>query len=121
MFELEEIKEIETFESEGIMYDLSVEDVKSYNANGFIVHNSAYCAGLDGKVFKKSDSPTPPAHYQCRSTLVPYTTIEAERTPPDVKDRQEIEAQIIARNTNQETGKVNPAAKRGEGFCHECD
>ena len=34
------------------------------------------CAGLHGKIFDKDKAPTPPLHFNCRSTLIPVTRFE---------------------------------------------
>jgi len=67
-----------------------------------------YCLGLDGKVFKKSDAPGFPAHFNCRTDLIPYTIIEAEKKPPTISGLQDEEAKLRA------SGK--PDAVRGVGF-----
>ena len=41
---------------------------------------SDICSGLHGKFFKADDAPTPPMHFNCRSTLIPITKYE-EFTP----------------------------------------
>lgn len=67
-----------------------------------------YCAGLDGKVFKKTDAPTFPAHHNCRTHTVPITTFEANKTPPTVSSLADEEADL------RTTGKQS--AVRGVGF-----
>ncbi len=81
MFELKEIESAEIFDGDMEMFDLTVEEDKSYNANGFIVHNSAYCESMDGRKFRADDPllNDPPAHYQCRAIVVGITTIEVDR------------------------------------------
>lgn len=37
---------------------------------------SDICSGLHGKFFKAGDQPTPPMHFNCRSTLIPITKFE---------------------------------------------
>lgn len=76
----------------GFVYNLSVKEDESYFANQIAVHN-------------------------CRTDVIPFTTVEAETNPPDVKDREAEEAKTIAKNTNADTGKVKPSAVRGVGFC----
>jgi SPP1 gp7 family putative phage head morphogenesis protein len=44
---------------------------------------SEICMGLDGQVFKYGEGPTPPAHFNCRSTIVPVVDFEGlGLTPP---------------------------------------
>jgi len=59
-------------------------------------------------VFKKGDAPSFPAHFNCRTDLVPYTIIEAEKEPPTISGLQDEEAKLRA------SGK--PDAVRGVGF-----
>jgi SPP1 gp7 family putative phage head morphogenesis protein len=37
---------------------------------------SEICSGLHGKFFTEADAPTPPMHFNCRSTLIPITKYE---------------------------------------------
>lgn len=69
---------------------------------------TAYCEGMDGKIFKKSDAPSFPAHHSCRTTLVPITELESEDNLPVVSGLQDEEAKLRA------TGKAD--AVRGVGF-----
>jgi hypothetical protein len=83
MFDRKKIESIEFFDGESIMHDLSVENGGSYNANGFIVHNSAVmddrvtdvCEDLNGTIFSLDDPnlAEPPLHFNCRSVLIPIT------------------------------------------------
>jgi len=85
-FELDIIESIEIFDSEDVMYDLSVEDVKSYNANGIIVHNSDICKRLNGQRVNPTETfvdPStgeqfwhPPSHPNCRSTIIFVPEVE---------------------------------------------
>jgi hypothetical protein len=38
---------------------------------------SAICRSLDGKTFKYGDGPTPPVHFNCRSTTIPVIDYRA--------------------------------------------
>jgi len=54
------------------VYNLDVEEDHSYIANGFVVHNCPQCMALDQKVYPLGEPhPQPPAHVQCRCTIVP--------------------------------------------------
>ena len=59
-----------------VMFDLEIENEKSYNANDVFVHNSEICAGLHGKIFPKDKAPNAPLHFNCRSMLIPITKFE---------------------------------------------
>lgn len=78
MFEKVKIESVEVFEGEDVMFDLSVEGDKTYVANGFAVHNSDYCLQQDGRIYRinEPDLYPPPAHFNCRSTLIPITADE---------------------------------------------
>ena len=60
--------------SEKILYDVNVEGKHEYFANGFLVHNTAFCREHDGQVIKAGDGKVaqinPPNHFNCRSVLV---------------------------------------------------
>lgn len=43
------------------------------------------CAALDGKIFKADDAPTPPLHFNCRSTLIPITIYEEFKPTESIK------------------------------------
>jgi hypothetical protein len=76
MFKLNKIKSVEIYEDNDTMYDLSVAEDKSYNANGHIVHNSEICEHLDGNIRRQWGSFAPPNHWNCRSILIPVTIID---------------------------------------------
>ncbi len=69
---------------------------------------TAYCDSMDGQVFRKADAPSFPAHFSCRTDLIPYTSIEAKENPPTVANLDDEEAKLRA------TGKTG--AVRGVGF-----
>jgi SPP1 gp7 family putative phage head morphogenesis protein len=43
---------------------------------------SAICRSLDGREFKYGDGPTPPVHFNCRSTTIPIIDYKALGIPP---------------------------------------
>ena len=62
---------------------------------------SPYCEEMDGKIFRKGEFPEPPAHENCRSTIVPITNIEVKQlgkrgegikltTPADITSQRQI-------------------------------
>lgn len=40
---------------------------------------SSYCRAQDGKIYDKGDGPRPPAHINCRSTVIPLTSSNRDR------------------------------------------
>ena len=54
------------------VYDIQVEEVPEFYANGFLVHNCPICAPRDGMVFGINDlSNYPPSHVNCRCWIEP--------------------------------------------------
>ena len=43
---------------------------------------SAICRALDGRTFKYNEGPTPPQHFNCRSTTVPIVDYRGLKIPP---------------------------------------
>jgi len=76
MFELSKIEGVEIYYSEDTMYDIAVDEDKTYTANKIVVHNSDICEHLNGKILRDFSGYTPPNHFQCRSILVPVTAID---------------------------------------------
>jgi len=56
-----------------------------------------YCRSMDGKIFKKGEVLLPPAHFNCRSTVVPVTTIEVEEAGGVVVDNWQKENSKVGR------------------------
>jgi hypothetical protein len=53
------------------VYDIEVETDHEFYANGVLVHNCPICAGLDGTTYRLGDTTRPPAHPNCRCSVVP--------------------------------------------------
>jgi len=51
------------------VYDLTTSN-KTYSVRGMVVHNSPFCSLADGKIFPIDSGPRPPAHPNCRSTVI---------------------------------------------------
>jgi len=52
---------------------------------------SDICSGLDGKIFKADDGPTPPMHFSCRSLLIPITIFEEFEADKKANNGQSID------------------------------
>lgn len=67
----------------GVMkvYDLTIQGKHEYLANNILVHNTDFCASLDGQVFQDNDPDfamlEPPNHFNCRSIWTSVTKDEA--------------------------------------------
>jgi hypothetical protein len=62
------------------VYDLQVEDVPEFYANGILVHNCPICAPLNGKVIAINEAfdgmyDSPPSHPRCRCWLTPVIEV----------------------------------------------
>lgn len=44
-----------------------------------------YCSNMDGKMFRREDIEPPPAHFNCRSVLVPITQSEVDEDPEAIE------------------------------------
>ena len=66
------IHDIQYYAGPVTVYNLQIETNPTYFAEGILVHN---CEAMDGRVFRNDDPDfaPPPAHYNCRSTIVPIT------------------------------------------------
>ncbi len=63
-----------------MVFDPEVEDFVPYLMWSSILdgRTSPYCEHMDGKIFRKGEVMAPPAHYNCRSVIVPVTNPEIE-------------------------------------------
>lgn len=53
------------------VYDIQVEDEPEFYANGVLVHNCPICRSLNGTRYDINDVYRPPAHPNCRCTIIP--------------------------------------------------
>lgn len=66
-----------------MMNDPEISDAVPYIQWSSIIdeRTSDYCSNMDEKVFRKGEIEPPPAHFNCRSLLVPITSYEVDRNP----------------------------------------
>jgi hypothetical protein len=101
------VKKVESLKVNSItVYDAEVEVEHAFVCNSVILHNSPYCRAADGKIYDKNfkgvghDFPLriPPAHWNCRSTLLPITKSWAELSGKNSKLSKK-QLQKIEKNT----------------------
>lgn len=79
------------------------------------------CMGLDGQTFPVGEGPRPPAHWGCRSTIVPVVKSLREilgKTPKDVPEstRASMDGQVSDRLTYGDWLEQQPAARQDEAL-----
>ena len=59
---------------------------------------SAICRALDGRTFKYNEGPTPPQHFNCRSTTVPIVDYEGLGIPPPKPGKRRSSGGLVPAN-----------------------
>lgn len=90
MVSVESVEIIELDEQVDV-YDIEVDVESCFQMSGIVAHNSSTCANLDGQRFKVGEPhPTPPAHPNCRSALIPALDGEVAGKRPYVADKRKV-------------------------------
>ena len=77
------------------VYNLSIDTLPEYYANGVLVHNCHYCGARSGNVYKLSDVIIP-AHPRCRCTTAPFKREWVEAGVLDMGDLRQHRADVLA-------------------------
>jgi SPP1 gp7 family putative phage head morphogenesis protein len=87
--------------------DPDVDDFVPYLMWSSVMDNrtSDYCMEMDGKIFRKDEVLQPPAHFNCRSTVVPITKVEVEEEPVEISDWSYMNAKLDRSPSFGGTGK----------------
>ena len=59
---------------------------------------SAICRALDGRTFKYNEGPTPPQHFNCRSTTVPIVDYKGLGIPPPKPGKRRSSGGLVPAN-----------------------
>ena len=59
---------------------------------------SAICRALDGRTFKYNEGPTPPQHFNCRSTTVPIVDYDGLGIPPPKPGKRRSSGGLVPEN-----------------------
>ena len=82
---------------------------------------SDICKGLDGQVFDVGEGPRPPAHWNCRSTVVPVTKslreiLGSEAADEEPSTRASMDGQVAETLTYQDWLAQQPAETQNEAL-----
>ena len=76
---------------------------------------SPICRRLDGRKFEYNKGPTPPQHFNCRSTTVPVVDYEGLRKREEFKDlTPPPKGKVVTRPTGEGTGRVPQDTQYGD-------
>ena len=76
---------------------------------------SPICKRLDGRKFEYNKGPTPPQHFNCRSTTVPVVDYEGLRKREEFKDlTPPPKGKVVTRPTGEGTGRVPQDTQYGD-------
>jgi uncharacterized protein with gpF-like domain len=95
------------------VYEANQDITKKYRYVATLdTRTSAICRALDGKTFEYGKGPTPPQHFNCRSTTIPVIDYdELGFTPPPAGTRASQGGQVPA---NQSYGQWLKEKQKGE-------
>lgn len=118
MVSVESVEIIELDEQVDV-YDIEVDVESCFQMSGIVAHNSSTCANLDGKRFKVGEPhPTPPAHPNCRSALIPALDDDVAGKRPYVADNRSI-GEIPMSERAGKIGKVSAKTTYPQWFARQ--
>jgi hypothetical protein len=98
------------------VYEANQDITKKYKYVATLdARTSPICRALDGKEFPYGKGPTPPQHFNCRSTTVPVIDYEELGfTPPPPGRRASMDGQVPAEQTYGQWLEKQPRAVQAE-------
>lgn len=86
------IKSVKYIKEHCKVYDIEVEKDHSFIVQDCVLHNCIYCGSMESKIYPSLEAigDTPPAHYNCRCTVIPiikgYDELDEDDTRASMND-----------------------------------